>query len=103
MKLQYYVPLASIGLAYCFIAGCGTTPAPQNNAENQPAETQSTLEQLPEDSVKVQQKIRFNLDKLKDRSYTKTYGDGNTWYTAAEELGGIGKPAIPHLIKKLDT
>ncbi len=57
---------------------------------------------LPED-LTVEEKVEFYLDKLKDKEFTGTYGDGYTWYTAAEELGMIGKPAIPGLIKKLDT
>lgn len=51
----------------------------------------------------VDNAVRFYIDKLKDKSYTGTYGDGFTWYTAAEELGKIGKPAIPSLIEKLST
>ena len=47
--------------------------------------------------------LPFLLSKLKDPNYTDTYGDGYTWYIAAEELGLIGKPAIPFLIEKLDT
>jgi hypothetical protein len=43
------------------------------------------------------------MSKLKDPTYTKTYGHGYTWYTAAEELGKVGKPAIPHLMARLDT
>lgn len=60
---------------------------------------QSTMQTSPE----IEKKINFNLRKLKNRKYTGTYGDGYTWYTAAEELGQIGKPAVPHLIKKLNT
>jgi hypothetical protein len=47
--------------------------------------------------------ILYNIEKLKDRSFTSIYGDGYTWYTAAENLGKIGKPAIPYLINKLET
>ena len=45
----------------------------------------------------------FLLSKLKDPNYTDTYNEGYTWYIAAEELGMIGKPAIPFLIEKLHT
>ncbi len=47
--------------------------------------------------------IFFYLDKLKDRKFTSTYGDGYIWYTAAEELGKMGKPVIPYLIRNLET
>ena len=53
-------------------------------------------------------RILFNIEKLKDRSYV-TIGeehiedDASTWFIAAEELGLIGEPAIPYLIKRLDT
>lgn len=55
------------------------------------------------EKAKELEDIQMYLDKLKDKSFTGTYGDGYTWYTAAEELGMIGKPAIPGLIAKLDT
>jgi hypothetical protein len=45
----------------------------------------------------------FYLDKLKDLNFTSTYGEGYTWYIAAEELGKMGKPAISYLIQKLDA
>ncbi len=51
----------------------------------------------------VEERVAYNIEKLKDKAYIGTYGDGYTWYTAAEELGMIGKPAIPALIQKLDT
>ena len=57
---------------------------------------------VPEDQA-IEEKIEFYLDKLKDRKYTSTYNEGYIWYTAAEELGKIGKPAIPGLIEKLQT
>lgn len=47
--------------------------------------------------------INFHLSKLKDQKYTGTYGHGYTWYYASENLGGIGKEAIPELIEILDT
>ena len=50
-----------------------------------------------------QDPLMLYLDKLKDPNFTSTYGDGYIWYIAAEELGKMGKPAIPFLIKKLDT
>jgi hypothetical protein len=53
----------------------------------------------------VSRKIHFYVSKLKDREYKTVYGhEGEkTWYTAAEELGVIGKPAVPHLMSRLNT
>ena len=51
----------------------------------------------------MQSEIELLVDKLKDKNYTSTYNEDYTWYTAAEALGAMGKPAIPYLIKKIDT
>lgn len=60
-----------------------------------------------EDQVKDTQvaDVLYYIHKLKDKDFTSTYGGENekTWYTAAEELGTIGKEAIPFLIKNLET
>lgn len=48
----------------------------------------------------------YYITRLPDRSYVQTYGDSDNprpWYTAAEALGEIGKPAIPALMERLDT
>jgi bla regulator protein BlaR1 len=76
-----------------------TDPAGQNSADEQ---NPDNAKDLP-DTATIEEKVQFYLDKLKDKSYTGTYGEGYTWYTAAEELGMIGKPAIPGLIEKLDS
>ena len=47
--------------------------------------------------------ISYYMDKLSDPTYTKTYNTDYIWYTAAEALGEIGKPAIPPLIQRLNT
>ena len=50
--------------------------------------------------------VIFYINKLKDADFTSTYGDGENikiWYISAEELGLIGKTAIPFLIKNLET
>lgn len=57
---------------------------------------------LPED-LTIEEKVEFYLEKLKDKEFTGIYNEEYTWYTAAEELGMIGKPAIPGLIEKLET
>lgn len=84
-----------------------TLSLPEGNAV--PSEKSGTIDSflvtedaLPED-LTVEEKVEFYLDKLKDKEFIGTYGDGYTWYTAAEELGMIGKPAIPGLIEKLKT
>ena len=55
------------------------------------------------DTPSETEEIEFYIDKLPDRDFTDTYGHGYTWYTAAEELGRIGKPAIPYLIEQLQS
>lgn len=60
-------------------------------------------EDVSPEELTIEEKVEFYLEKLKDKEFTGTYGDGYTWYTAAEELGMIGKTAIPGLIEKLDT
>ncbi|SMP68580.1 hypothetical protein [Anoxynatronum buryatiense] len=47
--------------------------------------------------------VLYLIEKLKDSGFTRSYGDGHTWYIAAEELGMIGKPAIPYLIENIET
>ncbi|RME31869.1 MAG: hypothetical protein D6800_00380 [Candidatus Zixiibacteriota bacterium] len=50
--------------------------------------------------------IRFYLSKLGDSTFVSHYGDFDkplVFRIAAEELGEIGKPAIPPLIGMLDT
>lgn len=47
--------------------------------------------------------IDYYIDKLSDPTYTCIYDDESIYYTAAENLGQIGKPAIPKLISNLDT
>ena len=48
-------------------------------------------------------KVDFFVSKLKDQQFTGMYSHGYTWYYASENLGKIGKEAIPKLIKILDT
>ena len=65
---------------------------------------QNQIVSLGNNAQQLQRKLMFiYLDKLKDPNYTSTYGHGYIWYIAAEELGNIGKPAIPYLIEKLNT
>lgn len=108
MKIPHGMACAAASLALCFLAGCGRDSTSEKSVDEPTAQNRVTaVEPTPakpaENNAPLQQKIRFNLDKLKDRNYTKTYGEGYIWYTAAEELGEIGKPVVPHLVRKLDT
>lgn len=50
--------------------------------------------------------VRYYIGRLPDRRYVRTYGGEEhprPWYTAAEALGEIGKPAVPALVERLDT
>ena len=98
-------------LLVVLLMGCSLFTNTKNNTNNSEITDNSNLttpSPTTQNSVtnyvnSVEEKILFNLEKLKDQSYTDIYGDGYTWYIAAEELGQIGKLAIPGLIQKLDT
>lgn len=47
--------------------------------------------------------VDYYMDQLSDPTYVSTYNTDYIWYTAAEALGELGKPAIPALINRLDT
>lgn len=47
--------------------------------------------------------VDYYLDKLKDPTYISIYNEEYIYYTAAENLGQIGKAAIPKLIHLLNT
>ena len=90
------------------MAGC-TTPTPSEpTAEPEPvvapgSTTETDIAAPPEDRP---DDLHYNLSKLSDPEFTQIYGDGENdkiWYTAAENLGHIGKPAIPFLIEKLES
>lgn len=75
-----------------------------------PAEPDDTVtldsEAEQEGSTDRPDDLHYNLSKLDDPEFTQTYGDGENekiWYTAAENLGNMGKPAIPYLIEKLES
>jgi len=51
----------------------------------------------------LQDKTLYYLSKLGDKNYTSIYNNEYTWYIAAEELGKVGKDAIPLLIENLKT
>ena len=47
--------------------------------------------------------VTYYMDQLANPNYVTTYNTDYVWYTAAEALGELGKPAIPSLINRLDT
>ncbi len=47
--------------------------------------------------------IDYYMNKLSDPTFTSIYNNEYVYYTAAEQLGQIGKKAIPPLINRLDT
>ncbi len=75
------------------VAGCASTePRPVSAAAEPPTEQAAA--------------VAYYIAKLPDRDYVETYGDADNprpWYTAAEALGEIGKPAIPALVARLDS
>ncbi len=75
------------------------------SAFNEVRRLRNALEYVLKETLRKthQDSLLFYMDKLKDPNFTSTYGDGYIWYIAAEELGKMGKPAIPLLLKKLDT
>lgn len=95
---------ASLFIVAMLLAGCFRPDAvgPLDESTN---DTVSTP--ISGDGVQAEQEaIQFYIDKLPDRTYVETYGGDEhprPWYTAAEALGELGKPAIPALIERLDT
>lgn len=87
-------------LALAVLAACAS---PDPSAPPAPAGDDEALDPaaLPE-----QEAIAYYIRKLPDRDYVQTYGGDEhprPWYTAAEALGAIGKPAVPPLIERLET
>ena len=93
---------------FCLIVILTTSCSNQKepDSENEKERTTGVSENDPpevSDELSEAEEIEFYIDKLPDRDFTETYGHGYTWHTAAEELGMIGKLAIPHLIKQLSS
>lgn len=78
-----------------------------NDQDNEDEENVSNGEDLDNnENASEEENIIYYINKLKDKSFVSEYGDVNEpsiWYTAAEELGKIGKSAIPYLINNLST
>ncbi len=94
----------TFGLIAILITSCSNQKEPESENEKE-LTTELSQNDSPEVSGELSEteEIEFYIDKLPDRDFTETYGHGYTWYTAAEELGMIGKPAIPHMIKQLHS
>lgn len=89
-----------------------------NDMVNEPKPTAPSENVVPTDDVQDEsdesepltlepnEEVEFYIEKLKDKDYVETYGDEeepSVWYTAAEELGMMGREAIPYLIQHLQT
>ncbi|REL32803.1 HEAT repeat domain-containing protein [Rhodohalobacter sp. SW132] len=97
-------PFTVFCLIVILITSCSNQK--ETDSENEKEQTTEVSENDPpevSDELSETEEIEFYIDKLPDRDFTETYGHGYTWYTAAEELGMIGKPAIPHLIRQLSS
>ncbi|WP_244270872.1 HEAT repeat domain-containing protein [Thioalkalivibrio sp. ALJ1] len=85
------------------------TGAPQEESSTTadgPPQESATIEAAEKGFASPDDKIHYYLERLSDRNYTETYGGeehARTWYAAAEELGGIGEPAVLHLVQYLDS
>lgn len=91
--------VAAVVLAGCANHGSIATP-PVAAAGQDDVPADHPIEPTGEDAV------GYYIGRLADRSFIRTYGDRDNprvWYTAAEALGEIGKPAIPALIERLAT
>lgn len=65
---------------------------------------QNRMDQIETETTEVETfLVDYYIDKLKDPTYVSIYNHDYIYYTAAENLGQIGKAAIPKLINRLDT
>lgn len=82
------------------LIGC-LPPAPDRQPDAGPlAETVDPAQLSQADAI-----VHY-IRKLPDRDYVQTYGGKEhprIWYSAAEALGALGKPAVPALVERLDT
>lgn len=91
-------------IAATALAGCAASH--NNRAGGNEAESGVDTDRTNETRLPERDAIRYYIGQLADRDYVETYGGDQhprPWYTAAEALGEIGKPAIPALIEQLDT
>ena len=65
---------------------------------------QSRVSEIETETTQVETfLVDYYIDKLKDPTYISIYNHDYIYYTAAENLGQIGKAAIPKLINKVNT
>ena len=82
-----------------------------NSLQSDLSESKKILQQCQDRLTQLENKsdtvenllIDYYMDKLKDPTFTSIYNNEYIYYTAAEQLGQIGKKAIPRLIDRLDT
>lgn len=91
-------------MAMVTLVGCAAsvTEAPPEDAAKLEAGAHSMSEVPPP----LREAIPYYIARLPDRDYVETYGGEEhprPWYSAAEALGEIGKPAVPALVERLDT
>lgn len=89
-------------LATAALAGCAREAEPPEPPGAPIADSAAAFPAQPA----LEDTIRFYVARLRDRSFWSTYGhqdEPRTWYIAAERLGEIGAPAVPHLIGVLGT
>lgn len=106
LKSVTWKPLGVSSCVLLLVAACSSAPTTSDTDDTTPVvvATDTTNGAEPDATQDTSQDIEYNLARLSDPDYTQTYGDGENekiWYSAAENLGMIGKPAIPHLIEKL--
>lgn len=96
----------SVGLLIVAAALIGCTGSDVEEPSGIDREHAASAEDVDEAAQSDREAIRYNISKLPDRDYVEIYGDEENprpWYTAAEALSEIGKPAVPALIERLDT
>ena len=75
-----------------------------NTLQSDLQEYRASLDELESQVLEIEGfLVDYYIDKLSDPTYTCIYDDESIYYTAAENLGQIGKSAIPKLIARLDT
>ena len=116
------VPVALMGLLLS--SGCATrsAPPPEASTESSPGivEQQGGGDRAapivsaarhdrfwtPPHFTSEEDKVHYYASRLADRGFIDVYGGKEhprVWYIAAEQLGQLGKPAVPVLYSLIDT